>query len=72
MRLVLSAVLVVIGLLLLATPALPVGLALMGLAVLGFRSVTPAAEERFTAALMLLGGAGAAVVVVRFVLQQMS
>lgn len=69
MRVLLCGVLVVVGLLLLATPALPAGMLLVGLGLVLFRRVTPASEERFTAALMLLGGVGAAVVGLRFVLQ---
>jgi hypothetical protein len=72
MRSLLCLVLMVVGLLLLATPGLPAGLLLMYVAYRLFNGVTPAAEERFTAALMILGGLGAAAVFVTFLVQRLA
>lgn len=70
MRALLCLMMVVVGLLLLGTRALPVGLLMIAAAVWLFGAVGPAREERFTAILMILGGFGAVAVAAQFVLER--
>jgi hypothetical protein len=70
MRAVLVLGMIVVGLLLLATPGLPAGLALI--AAGAWIGVPGRTEDRFTTALMLLGGAGAIAMIVRFAWERLA
>jgi hypothetical protein len=70
MRALICLVMVVVGLLLLATPGLPAGLLLIaGAAWVG---VPGRAEDRFTTGLMLMGAAGALAMMGRFALERLA
>ncbi len=66
MRLAILLLLVVPGLVLLATPALPLGLAMIGGGAWLYAAPGDRGDEGFIAILMLLGGLGALAVVAEF------
>ena len=70
MRAVLVLGMIVVGMLLLATPGLPAGLALI--AAGAWIGVPGRTEDRFMTVLMLAGGAGALWMVGQFALERLS
>lgn len=72
MRLALLLLLVVPGLVLLATPALPLGLAMIGAGGWLYERPGSRGDEGFIAVLMLLGGLGALAVFAEFIWQRVT
>lgn len=63
---------VVFGLVLLATPALPLGLAMIGGGVWAYERKGNRGDDRFVAALMVLGALGGAAIIVTFIWQRIT
>ncbi|HEY1129124.1 MAG TPA: hypothetical protein VGF12_06955 [Roseateles sp.] len=72
MRLALMLPLVVFGLVLLATPALPLGLGMIALGIWQYERRGHRGSDGFITVLMVLGGLGAAAVVVQFIAQRIT
>jgi hypothetical protein len=68
-RLPLMLLLAVVGLLLLATPALPVGLALLGAAWWVYEKTGRRDDEGFVGLLMVLGGLGAGAYYLQYLIE---
>lgn len=71
-RFALMLPLVVFGLVLLATPALPLGLAMIGLGVWQFERRGHRGSDGFITLLMILGGLGALAVFAQFIWQRLT
>lgn len=72
MRLALLLLLVIPGLVLLATPALPLGLGMICGGVWIYERPGGRGDERFMALLMTLGGIGALAVIAQFIWQRVT
>lgn len=64
--------LVIFGLILLATPALPIGLGMIGLGVWQFERRGHRGSDGFITVLMVLGGLGALAVLAQFIYQRLT
>jgi hypothetical protein len=71
-RLALTLPLVVFGLVLLATPALPLGLGMIAFGVWFYERPGGRGDEAFIALLMILGGLGAFALVAQFIWQRIT